>query len=329
MENRLLVSSSPHIQTGTKVSTIMRDVIIALLPATLAGIYFFGISAAINVAVAVIGAVAAEFVTQKLMKKPVTISDLSAVVTGLLLAMNVPPTLPWWITLIGSIFAIVVAKQLFGGIGHNFINPALAARAVLLASWPVPMTTWTAPGADAVSTATPLSIIKAATSFPIRPFANPEVLAEVSNGVGNITLTDMIIGRTGGCIGEASAILLLLGGLYLIYRGVISYHVPVVYLVTVFILTFIFSGFELTMAIYNLFAGGLFLGAFFMATDYASSPVNTRAQIVYAFGCGFLTSLIRYYGGYPEGVSYSILLMNVATPLLDKFIVPKKFGEVA
>lgn len=314
-----MVSSSPHIQTGTTVSQIMRDVIIALLPATFAGIYFFGIPAAINVVVGIVGAVTAEYLAQKLLKKPITISDLSAVVTGLLLAMNVPPTLPWWITLIGSFFAIVVAKQLFGGIGHNFINPALAARAVLLASWPVPMTTWTAPGADAVSTATPLAIIKMGS----------EVSANISNGHAPVQLFDLLIGRTGGCIGETSAILLLLGGLYLIYRGVITYHVPLTYLLTVAVLTFIFSGMQASMALYNLLSGGLFLGAFFMATDYASSPVNTKAQVVYAIGCGFLTSVIRYYGGYPEGVSYSILLMNVATPLLDKFIVPKKFGEVA
>ena len=320
MENRLLVSSSPHIQTRTNVSNVMRNVVIALLPATLAEIFFFGLSAAINIVVAIVGAVASEYIVQRIMKKPVTISDFSAVVTGLLLAMNVPASLPWWITLIGSIFAIVVAKQLFGGLGHNFINPALAARAVLLSSWPVPMTTWTAPGVDAVSTATPLAIIKGGADA---------IAANISDGTGVVDIFDLLIGRSGGCIGETSAILLLLGGIYLIYRGVITYHVPVVYLSTVFILTFAFSGFHLDMALYNLLAGGLFLGAFFMATDYASSPVNTRAQIVYAFGCGFLTSVIRYFGGYPEGVSYSILLMNVATPLLDKYVVPKKFGEVA
>ncbi len=319
MENKLLVSSSPHIQTKTDVSIIMRDVIIALSPAALAGVYFFGIPALINIVVAVAGAVIAEYGIQKVLKKPSTVSDLSAVVTGLLLAMNVPASLPWWITLIGSVFAIVVAKQLFGGLGHNFINPALAARAVLLASWPVPMTTWTAPGADAVSTATPLAVIKSGT----------EVIASISNGSTTVGFFDLLIGKSGGCIGETSAILLLLGGIYLIYRGVISYHIPVVYLTTVALLTFVFSGFHVDMAAYNLLSGGLMLGAFFMATDYASSPVNTRAQIVYAFGCGFLTSVIRYFGGYPEGVSYSILLMNVATPLLDKFIVPKKFGEVA
>ncbi|MDO4710467.1 MAG: RnfABCDGE type electron transport complex subunit D [Peptostreptococcaceae bacterium] len=323
MENRLLVSSSPHIQTDTTVSNIMRDVIIALLPATCAGIYFFGMSAAINVIVAVIAAVVAEFAIQKIMKKPVTVNDLSAVVTGLLLAMNVPPTLPWWMTFIGAVFAIIVAKQLFGGLGHNFINPALAARAVLLASWPVAMTTWTAPGADAISTATPLAVIKSGAD------AVSSASLYISNGSGQVGMIDLFIGRTGGCIGETSALLLMIGGIYLIYRGVITYHVPVIYIATVFVLTFIFSGFDAYMGLYNLLSGGLFLGAFFMATDYASSPVNTKAQIVYAIGCGFLTSVIRYYGGYPEGVSYSILLMNVATPLLDKYIVPKKFGEVA
>lgn len=319
----MLVSSSPHIQTDTTVSNIMRDVIIALLPATCAGIYFFGMSAAINVIVAVIAAVVAEFAIQKIMKKPVTVNDLSAVVTGLLLAMNVPPTLPWWMTFIGAVFAIIVAKQLFGGLGHNFINPALAARAVLLASWPVAMTTWTAPGADAISTATPLAVIKSGAD------AVSSASLYISNGSGQVGMIDLFIGRTGGCIGETSALLLMIGGIYLIYRGVITYHVPVIYIATVFVLTFIFSGFDAYMGLYNLLSGGLFLGAFFMATDYASSPVNTKAQIVYAIGCGFLTSVIRYYGGYPEGVSYSILLMNVATPLLDKYIVPKKFGEVA
>lgn len=312
MENKLIISSSPHIQSTVKVQSIMRDVIIALLPATLAGIYYFGMPAAVNVVVSVLGAVCAEYVVQKAMKRKVTINDLSAVVTGLLLAMNVPAALPWWAMFIGSVFAIVVAKQVFGGLGHNFINPALAARAMLLASWPVQMTNWTAPaGVDAASTATPLSVLKAAEA------ANPA------------SLFDLFIGRTGGCIGETSAVLLLLGGLYLIYRGVISYYIPVVYIVTVYIMTTLFSGFDPMMGAYNILSGGLFLGAFFMATDYASSPVNRNAQIVFAFGCGFLTSVIRYFGGYPEGVSYSILLMNVATPLLDKYIVPKKFGEVA
>ena len=309
---KLTLSSSPHIQTNENVTTVMRDVIIALLPATIAAIYYFRFGAIINILVAVLGAVAAEYLIQKLMKKPITIKDYSAAVTGLLLAFNVPSTLPWWMTLIGSVFAIAVVKQLFGGLGHNFINPALAARAVLLASWPVEMTSWVTTGADAVSTATPLAVIKG-----------------VEAGATSASMFDLLIGNVGGCIGETSAILLIIGGIYLIYRGVITYVIPTYYIGTVAVLTFIFSGFNISMISYNILAGGLILGAFFMATDYTTSPVSKKGQIIYAIGCGLLTAVIRYYGGYPEGVSYSILLMNVATPLIDKYISPRVFGEVA
>lgn len=309
---KLTLSSSPHIQTNENVTTVMRDVIIALLPATIAAIYYFRFGAIINILVAVLGAVAAEYLIQKLMKKPITIKDYSAAVTGLLLAFNVPSTLPWWMTLIGSVFAIAVVKQLFGGLGHNFINPALAARAVLLASWPVEMTSWVTTGADAVATATPLAVIKGAEA-----------------GATSASMFDLLIGNVGGCIGETSAILLIIGGIYLIYRGVITYVIPTYYIGTVAVLTFIFSGFDISMLSYNILAGGLILGAFFMATDYTTSPVSKKGQIIYAIGCGLLTAVIRYYGGYPEGVSYSILLMNVATPLIDKYISPRVFGEVA
>ena len=309
---KLTLSSSPHIQTNENVTTVMRDVIIALLPATIAAIYYFRFGAIVNILVAVLGAVAAEYLIQKLMKKPITIKDYSAAVTGLLLAFNVPSTLPWWMTLIGSVFAIAVVKQLFGGLGHNFMNPALAARAVLLASWPVEMTSWVTTGADAVATATPLAVIKGAEA-----------------GATSASMFDLLIGNVGGCIGETSAILLIIGGIYLIYRGVITYVIPTYYIVTVAVLTFIFSGFDISMLSYNILAGGLILGAFFMATDYTTSPVSKKGQIIYAIGCGLLTAVIRYYGGYPEGVSYSILLMNVATPLIDKYISPRVFGEVA
>ena len=309
---KLTLSSSPHIQTNQNVTTVMRDVIIALLPATIAAIYYFRFGAIVNILVAVLGAVAAEYLIQKLMKKPITIKDYSAAVTGLLLAFNVPSTLPWWMTLIGSVFAIAVVKQLFGGLGHNFMNPALAARAVLLASWPVEMTSWVTTGADAVATATPLAVIKGAEA-----------------GATSASMFDLLIGNVGGCIGETSAILLIIGGIYLIYRGVITYVIPTYYIGTVAVLTFIFSGFDISMLSYNILAGGLILGAFFMATDYTTSPVSKKGQIIYAIGCGLLTAVIRYYGGYPEGVSYSILLMNVATPLIDKYISPRVFGEVA
>ena len=309
---KLTLSSSPHIQTNENVTTVMRDVIIALLPATIAAIYYFRFGAIVNILVAVLGAVAAEYLIQKLMKKPITIKDYSAAVTGLLLAFNVPSTLPWWMTLIGSVFAIAVVKQLFGGLQHNFMNPALAARAVLLASWPVEMTSWVTTGADAVATATPLAVIKGAEA-----------------GATSASMFDLLIGNVGGCIGETSAILLIIGGIYLIYRGVITYVIPTYYIGTVAVLTFIFSGFDISMLSYNILAGGLILGAFFMATDYTTSPVSKKGQIIYAIGCGLLTAVIRYYGGYPEGVSYSILLMNVATPLIDKYISPRVFGEVA
>ncbi len=309
---KLTLSSSPHIQTNEDVTTVMRDVLIALLPATFAAVYFFRFGAIVNIVVAVLGAVVTEYIVQKLMKKTVTIKDCSAAVTGLLLAFNVPSTLPWWMTLIGSIFAIAVVKQLFGGLGHNFMNPALAARAVLLASWPVEMTFWVTTGADAVATATPLAVIKGAET-----------------GAVSSSMFDLLIGNVGGCLGETSAILLVIGGIYLIYRGVITYVIPAYYIGTVAVLTFIFSGFDISMISYNVLAGGLILGAFFMATDYTTSPVSKKGQIIYAVGCGLLTSVIRYYGGYPEGVSYSILLMNVATPLIDKYISPRVFGEVA
>ena len=288
------------------------DVAIALLPALFAGIWFFGLRALWLTLVSVGFAVASEIAMQKMMKRPVTVSDLSAVVTGMLIAFNVPSTLPLWMVAIGAMFAIIIAKQCFGGVGHNFINPALAARAVLLASWPVDMTTWVKPGIDAVTTATPLALIKGTEA--------------VNQVLPN--LMDLFIGNVGGCIGETSALALLLGGLYLLYRRVISYRIPVVYIATVGILAFVFSGFNLSYVPYHILAGGLFLGAIFMATDYSSSPMTAKGQAIFAIGCGLLTTVIRFYGGYPEGVSYSILLMNIATPLIDRFTLPRKFGEV-
>ncbi|QXM05747.1 RnfABCDGE type electron transport complex subunit D [Crassaminicella indica] len=310
MENRLIASSSPHIRADESVNKIMRDVVIALLPATLAGVYFFRMGAVKVILAAVIAAVLTEAAIQKICKKPVTINDWSAVVTGLLLAFNIPASAPWWIPVIGSIFAIAIVKQVFGGLGHNFMNPALAARAMLLASWPVQMTAWIKPGADAVSTATPLGMLKEGTTeaFP--------------------SLADLVIGNVGGCIGETSAILLIIGGIYLVYRGVITPRIPVIYIGTVAVLMMIFGGFDVNYMLTNVFAGGLMIGAIYMATDYASSPVTPKGQVIFALGCGILTAVIRKFGGYPEGVSYSILVMNVAAPLIDKYTSPRVFGEV-
>lgn len=325
MENKLIVSSSPHVRSGEDTSYIMKQVTIALLPAAIAGVYFFRLSALSAIFFCILGSVGSEFLYQKFTKQESTIGDFSAVVTGLLLAFNVPASLPWWMCLLGGIFAIVVVKMLFGGIGCNFVNPALAARAFLLASFPVAMTAWTKPGAtnwigkniDAVSTATPLSFLKAGASG----------LSELTKN--GISLSDMMIGNIGGSIGETSAILLILGGVYLMYKGIINYVIPTYYIATVFILTLILGGFNFNFALYELFAGGLMLGGFFMLTDYTTSPMTTKGQIIYAVLAGILTTVIRLFGGYPEGVSYSILLVNVMTPLIDKYVKDRVFGEVA
>lgn len=307
MENKVLATSSPHIRTDENITKVMLDVIIALLPAIIASIYYFGFSSVKLITIAVIAAVATEAAIQKLLNKEVTIKDLSAVVTGILLAFNLPPSAPWWIPMIGSIFAIAVAKQVFGGLGHNFINPALAGRAMLLASWPTRMLGWVNPsGVDAVSSATPLQIVKGAEGS-LQP------------------LTDVILGRVPGCIGETSAILLIIGGIYLLYRGVISWKIPIFYIGTVAVIAFIYEG-SLLMTGYHVFGGGLILGAIFMATDYASSPVTPKGKIIFAVGAGILTMLIRIFGSTPEGVSYAILLMNVSTPLIEKYTGPKVFG---
>ena len=324
MDSKLIVSSSPHVRSNEDTSYIMKQVIIALLPAALAGIHFFRLSA-INVMFwCILGSVGFEWLYQKLSKKESTIDDFSAVVTGLLLAFNVPASLPWWMCLAGAAFAIIVVKMVFGGIGNNFVNPALAARAFLLASFPVAMTAWTKTGVnwvssgsiDAVTTATPLSFLK----------AGPQGIQTLTNsGTG---LFDMFIGNIGGTIGETSAILLILGGLYLMYKGIINYVIPVFYIGTVAILMFILGGFNVEFAMYQMVAGGLMLGAFFMLTDYTTSPMTKKGQIIYAIIAGVITTVIRLYGGYPEGVSYSILFVNVMTPLIDKYTKTKVFGEV-
>ena len=325
MENKLIVSSSPHMRTNKDTSYIMKQVVIALLPATLAALFFFRLSALNVIFFCVTGSVGAEFLCQKISKQESTIGDFSAVVTGLLLAFNVPASLPWWMCLLGAAFAIIVVKMVFGGIGNNFVNPALAARAFLLASFPVAMTLWTRTGVnwvssgniDAYTTATPLSFLKAG-----------------SNGVSSladsgISISNMLIGNIGGCIGETSAVLIILGGLYLMYKGIINYVIPTFYICTVAILMFILGGFNFTFVIYELLAGGLMLGAFFMLTDYTTSPMTKKGQIIYAVLAGLITTVIRLYGGYPEGVSYSILLVNIMTPLIDKYTKTKVFGEVS
>ncbi|HBD63700.1 MAG TPA: Na+-transporting NADH:ubiquinone oxidoreductase subunit D [Clostridiales bacterium] len=306
MENKLIASSSPHIRTDETTQKLMLDVIIGLLPALVASIFYFGSNSIVLIVVAVAAAVATEFACQKFMNRPITVTDLSAVVTGMLVAFNLPPSAPWWIAVAGAIFAIAIVKQIFGGLGFNFLNPALAARAFLMASWSSHITGgFIDPVTDAVSSATPLTVIKAGgTQLP--------------------SMMDMLLGNIPGVIGETSSILIILGGLYLIYRGTIKWIIPACYIGTVAVIALIFDGGSLLP--YHLFGGGLMLGAFFMATDFATSPVTDKGKVIYAVGAGMLTMLIRKVGGYPEGVSYSILLMNILTPMINMYVKPQVFG---
>jgi electron transport complex protein RnfD len=309
----MIAGSSPHLKSGQTTSIIMRDVLIALVPATLASIYFFRLNAVFLIITTIISCVLAEYVANKVMKKPVTIGDYSAAVTGLLLAFNLPPSLPLWMAATGGVFAIIITKQLFGGLGMNFINPALAARAFLMASWPVAMTTWTKTAVDAATSATPLAIIK----------KGGEVVTDIPPSI-----TNLFLGNVPGSLGETSALALLIGAVYLVARRVITLEIPLTFIGTVALITWLLGGDSLFSGnfLYHVFAGGLILGAFYMATDYTTSPVSTAGKIIMGTGCGILTAVIRLYGGYPEGVCYSILLMNLAVPLIDKYTLPKSFG---
>ena len=306
-----VVSGTPHVRSKESIQSIMRDVIIALVPATAAGIYYFGLRALILIVAAIISAVFFEWLYEKITKKPVTINDLSAVVTGLLLAMNLPASAPVWVAIVGSAFAIIFAKQLFGGLGQNFINPALAGRAFLLASYPTEMTTWVVPNGLAADAAT---------------YATP--LAQLKNGALDASLKQLVIGQVGGTIGETCAIALIIGGIYLLYKHVISWKIPVIYIATVFILFAVIGRHGMRMPLQEIFAGGVMLGGILMATDYASSPVTPKGQVIFAVGAGLLTYLIRTFGGYPEGVSYSILIMNCCVPLIERFTEPTIFGAL-
>lgn len=306
LEKKLKVSMAPHVRSNDSTRRIMLDVIIALTPALIGSIYFFGMNAAMLIAVSIISAVLFEAGTQKMFKREVLVGDLSAVVTGILIAFNLPANAPWWIAVFASGFAIIIVKEFFGGIGSNFMNPALAARAALVSSWPQIMSTYTNPAG--MVTATPLAIIKSgSTALP--------------------STTRMFIGEIGGSLGETSALLLLIGALYLLVRRVIKWQIPVFYIGTTAIVL-VLLGVSPDLLIYHILGGGLILGACFMATDYSSSPLTNKGKIIFAVGAGFLTALIRVKGGMPEGVSYAILIMNVATPVIDKFTKPKVFGEV-
>lgn len=311
-------SYQPQVRTKTVTTNIMLDVIIALIPAMAVGVWQFGLKALLLIAVSVASCVFFEWGYRKLLKKDNSIGDLSACVTGVLIAMVIPVGAPWWMPIVGAAFSMVIVKQLFGGLGKNFLNPALAARAFLMASWPVIMTTWAVPAAlskvvDGTTMATPLSIMKAGEALP-----------------DYFSYGNMLLGTMPGCIGEVSAIALLIGGAYLLIRKVISWRIPVSFIGTVAVITLLFPRhggfFDVNWMLQNLLTGGLLLGAIFMATDYSSSPVTLNGQLLYGFGCGALTVLIRYFGGYPEGVSYAILIMNLCAWAIDKGTRSRQFG---
>ena len=323
---KLIATSSPHIRSHETTRTIMLDVIIAMLPALLFACISFGLRALLLTAVSVVACVFWEWLYRKLMKKPDSIGDLSAVVTGMLLAFVCPVNMPYWMILVGDFFAIVVVKQLFGGIGKNFVNPALAGRAALVASyagtmsgaWADPQAGWVplAGTADVVTAATPLAYMKT---------------GDMAGLTSQYSVTDMFLGNIGGSLGEISALLLIVGGAYLIWRKVISWQTPAAYIATVAVLTFLFpkgGADNLQFMLYSIFGGGLMLGAFFMATDYTTSPVTKTGQLIFGLGCGLLTVFIRYFGSYPEGVCYSIMIMNLVVALIDKAVKPSRFGVV-
>lgn len=310
--NKLIVSPSPHIHTKQSTQSIMRDVIIALLPATVAGVVFFRLNALITILACVVSAVVSEFLFNLICKKEQTVGDLSAVVTGLILALTLPAKTEIWQCVVGSVFAIVIVKCLFGGIGSNFANPAATARVMLLVAFSGTVGGGVATSfadTDLVASATPLEIIKFGSD------------AELPS------LLDMFLGNRSGAIGETCALALIIGGIYLIARKVIMWHTPAIYIATVFVLSLIIKQ-DLTIALYEVLGGGLIIAAFFMITDYVTTPINKGGKMLFAFGCGLITVLIRFWGGYPEGVSFAILLMNIISPYIEKLCEKKPLGKV-
>lgn len=304
MNNDLILSVSPHIRSNITTRRIMLDVVISLLPAAIAGTLIFGIRSLAVIAVCVASAVISEYLFNKAAKKPNTITDLSAVVTGLLLSLNLPANTPLWQAAVGAAFAIIFVKCVFGGIGQNFANPAITARIFMLVAFGSMSSAAFPKNIDAVSGATPLAVLQ--------------------NG-GEVKITDLLLGTRGGSIGETCTVALIIGGLYLLFRRVISWHTPVIFVATVFLFTFAVKGDAFTALEYTL-SGGLFIGAIFMATDYATTPVTKWGKVIFGIGAGLLTVLIRLWGVYPEGLSFAILLMNILTPYIDKWTAKKPFG---
>lgn len=325
LKERLYFSPAPHLRDSDNVSKIMWSVVAALVPATLFGVYFFGLYALRVILIAVASNLFFEWAGMKFFKNPGKLGDGSAVITGILLALNLPSSSPWWMVVVGSFVAMIIAKQCYGGLGFNPFNPALVARVALLIAWPSRMTTFWTPGnifskVDAVSMPTPMGIWKV------------EMISKGTvHGAQQISLWDMFVGNIGGSIGEVSALALIIGGLFMIFRKVITWHIPVTYIGTVAVMTSAFwisDPHKYINPLFHIFGGGLMLGAIFMATDMVTSPVTKKGMVVFGIGCGILTVLIRMFGGYPEGVSFSILIMNAFTPLIEKFTEPKPFGAV-
>lgn len=322
MGEKYIVSPAPHIRGDESVDKIMRDVIIALIPAILASIYFFRLNAVLTISMAVFSAVVSEMVVNKAMQREFSIYDGSAVVTGILFAFVIPPQLPLWMVMIGASVSIILGKMVFGGLGHNIFNPALIGRAFLMASWPVAMTSWIIPdrikgvnGIDGAAGATPLGILQMdGYAKLLESFGNDKIKMYV----------DLFMGNIGGSLGETSALALIIGAVWLFYRKLITWHIPAFYIGTVFVLMIIFGQDPL----FHVLAGGLILGAFFMATDMVTTPATIKGKILFAIGAGVIVVWIRLKGGYPEGVCYSILIMNAFTPMIDRYTKPRPFGEV-
>jgi len=339
MDKTLYISPSPHIKDTDSIPKIMWTVVATLIPAGIGGIYFFGLQALWITLIATASAVITEILCQKILKRPMSIRDGSAVITGILLAYNVPPEVPFWIPAIGAFVGIVIGKMVFGGLGYNPMNPALIGRAFLMTSWPIHMSVFktiprggTLSGIDAITNATPLNVFSYAKNVLAHTSDyTTEQVTEATQAITQIYSAhgDLFLGRIGGCIGETSALLLLIGAIFLMYRRIIGWKIPFTYVGTVAILTWIFGGTEGLFSgdpVFHVFSGGLILGAFFMATDMVTTPVTFNGRLLFGFGCGVITGMIRLWGGYPEGVSYSILLMNLTTPLLDRYTKPRVFG---
>ena len=312
MKDNLLVNTSPHLHRKESVKRIMWLVTLSLVPSGLAGVFIFGLRALWAVALAVIAALITEFALQLVTRRKITLFDGSALLTGLLLAYNLPPDVPFWLPVAGSVFAIAIGKQAFGGLGQNIFNPALAGRVFLMASWPKYMTTFTSPmNYDAVTSATPLAALTEGRALE------------------NISYLDLFLGNRPGCIGEVCILALLIGAAFLLVRGYISWHIPFSYIFTAGLFAYIFGAKPLFTGdwLANILSGGLILGAFFMATDYVTSPLTYKGQLIFGAGCGLITAVIRIWGGYPEGVSYAILIMNAATPIIDRYTKQRIYGS--